>query len=473
MLASSPQVSSGAVQKMSAATGFDQPVVLMMHAPNASPPKSLTSLDVTTLQVKSLERKDGNKYAGILSDGTQEINARFASQFSEMITSGGMKEGSVVRLGSYVVNHVNNASVVMVTDLEVVEAGAGTVELKKEAVSTPDMKKTPTTNKENRGPFLGITPGPTPSPSEEPSAKVAKTPAVPTPGSVHNKTPTLPTPGSANVKVMQATTPPKSDRKVFHKIGALHPYDDQWCIKAKVERKNDMRTINSQKGSMAVFSCELVDDQGSQIQATFWRGQAERYAETLEEGKVYVFAKFQVKPCNKQYSSVKNDYEIHFSDRTEVGEAQDQEAAANMTAAVEIVPIDCLLKHITRKAPVDIMGVITSAGTVGTVKRKSDDTQLTRREVTLVDQSGKSVALTMWGDNATSSMLEGAEGSVLQVTACRVTDFNGCSLSTLGRSVVTFDPDTSASQELKSWYQGQSSSSFTAVGQDAPNARSG
>ena len=41
--------------------------------------------------------------------------------------------------------------------------------------------------------------------------------------------------------------------------------------------------------------------------------------------------------------------------------------------------------------------------------------------------SGKSVSLTIWGDNASMPGLDGleGEGAVLQVTACRVTDYNG------------------------------------------------
>ncbi len=44
------------------------------------------------------------------------------------------------------------------------------------------------------------------------------------------------------------------------------------------------------------------------------------------------------------------------------------------------------------------------------------------------------MVLTLWGDNAVSraTELEGREGVVMQITACRVTDFNGAPrLSTL------------------------------------------
>jgi replication factor A1 len=38
------------------------------------------------------------------------------------------------------------------------------------------------------------------------------------------------------------------------------------------------------------------------------------------------------------------------------------------------------------KVPVDVMGVVVALGPLGSVKRKSDNSDLQRRDVTLVDQ---------------------------------------------------------------------------------------
>ena len=55
--------------------------------------------------------------------------------------------------------------------------------------------------------------------------------------------------------------------------------------------------------------------QGVQIQGTFWREQADQYEQVLQEGAVYVLSKFSVKPANKQFATVNNDYELHFNER--------------------------------------------------------------------------------------------------------------------------------------------------------------
>jgi hypothetical protein len=54
--------------------------------------------------------------------------------------------------------------------------------------------------------------------------------------------------------------------------------------------------------------------------------------------------------------------------------------------------------------------------------------------------SGLSVVLTLWGQNAVG--LEAAVGQVLQATCLRVSDYNGCSLTTVSRSIVTLDPES-------------------------------
>ena len=56
-----------------------------------------------------------------------------------------------------------------------------------------------------------------------------------------SKTPGAATPGPPQPG--QNLTPPTSTRTTFHKFAALHPYDDQWCIKAKLDKKYPVRCV--------------------------------------------------------------------------------------------------------------------------------------------------------------------------------------------------------------------------------------
>lgn len=53
--------------------------------------------------------------------------------------------------------------------------------------------------------------------------------------------------------------------------------------------------------------------------------------------------------------------------------------ASKMNAKCNFVKIDCLEAKITQKLPVDIVGVVTDVGTLGSIKRKQDDTEFVRR----------------------------------------------------------------------------------------------
>lgn len=48
--------------------------------------------------------------------------------------------------------------------------------------------------------------------------------------------------------------------RTYHRIGALHPYESNWCIKAKVTRKGPLRSISIRGSDVAIFNVDLVDD---------------------------------------------------------------------------------------------------------------------------------------------------------------------------------------------------------------------
>lgn len=73
-----------------------------------------------------------------------------------------------------------------------------------------------------------------------------------------------------------------ASKRPLQPISALNPYNNNWSIKAKVVAKQPKRAFS--KGFL--LNVELVDEQGTAIEATFWRDAADRADELLEEGKV-------------------------------------------------------------------------------------------------------------------------------------------------------------------------------------------
>ena len=117
---------------------------------------------------------------------------------------------------------------------------------------------------------------------------------------------------------------------------------------------------------------------------------------------MYYFSKGQVKPNNKKYSSTNNDYQMTLGDRSGVEECLDADVNVDaMKAALQPVPIGRLHPFAGSRQLVDILAVATEVGPLGSVKRKKDNTELQRRDITLADKSGKTVTMTLWSGLAT------------------------------------------------------------------------
>ena len=67
------------------------------------------------------------------------------------------------------------------------------------------------------------------------------------------------------------------------------------------------------------FPLSFASNQG-EIRATAFNETAERLHRQFELDKVYFVSRCQVKTANKQFTSLKNDYEITFRDDSEVEE---------------------------------------------------------------------------------------------------------------------------------------------------------
>lgn len=247
-------------------------------------------------------------------------------------------------------------------------------------------------------------------------------------------------------------TPPSVKKAV--PIAALTPYNMAWTIRARVSNKAPLRSFARDGTDTSVFTVELVDDLGSTIEGTLWAEFADEHYDKLDEGKVYLFSNGKVKPANRRYSGLRSDYCINFDTGSSISECDNQDVS-NMDAKADYVTIDRLPAFVGKKALVDVLGIVMEVTPLGSVKRKSDNTELNRRDVTLVDASSKTVRVTFWGQLGEDlASLESMEAPVISVTSCRVSDFDGVSLSSVQRSKVVIGDDIKdpAAAKLRKWY---------------------
>lgn len=63
--------------------------------------------------------------------------------------------------------------------------------------------------------------------------------------------------------------------------------------------KDNLRSYKNIKGEGCVFRIELIDEDGTQIQATMFNKAADKYYHIFQCGKVYYTSKGTIKPVNK------------------------------------------------------------------------------------------------------------------------------------------------------------------------------
>ena len=85
----------------------------------------------------------------------------------------------------------------------------------------------------------------------------------------------------------------------------------------------------------------------------------------------------------------------------------------------------------------------------------SNDIQVTKRELVLVDRSRYSVQMTIWGRQALEFAADAAAEPVIVAKGVKVSDFNGRSLSLYSSSMMQIDPDLDEAHALKGWYRNE------------------
>lgn len=196
-----------------------------------------------------------------------------------------------------------------------------------------------------------------------------------------------------------------------------------WTLKARVTSKSQIRTFSNDRGSGKVFSVDLLDKDGGEIKASFFNGSADKFFAELEAGKVYTFSKGNVKVANKRYSTSKHNYEINFdSDAVIALSPEDDSIEAVKFSFTKIREIS------SKNVPctIDLIGVVKDFKPIGKIIPKNGGEELTRRTITLVDDSECAVDVTLWQDSA--SKIEESVLSAKPVIAIKgvsVKEYNG------------------------------------------------
>uniref|UniRef100_A0A336LJ18 Replication protein A subunit n=1 Tax=Culicoides sonorensis TaxID=179676 RepID=A0A336LJ18_CULSO len=233
-----------------------------------------------------------------------------------------------------------------------------------------------------------------------------------------------------------------------HPITSLSPYQNKWVIKVRVTSKSNIRSWSNAKGEGKLFSMDLKDETG-EIRATAFRDEVDRFYEMIEVDKVYYISKCQLKTANKQYSNLKNDYEMTLTHDTQIKLCPDDDCSIP-SVEYNFVPIKSIA-DMQSNSNIDVIAVVKTASDLQRFTAKSTGKELQKRELTLVDMSNSSVQLVLWGEQAEN--FDAHSHPVILLKSARVAEFGGG--KTIGLSangLMKLNPDMSEGIKLKNWF---------------------
>eukprot|EP00063_Salmo_salar_P064314 XP_014039149.1 PREDICTED: replication protein A 70 kDa DNA-binding subunit-like isoform X2 [Salmo salar] len=228
-------------------------------------------------------------------------------------------------------------------------------------------------------------------------------------------------------------------------IACLIPYQTKWTIRARVTKKNNISPWSNPKGEGKLFNFEIVDESG-EISVTAFNKEVDKFFPLLETGKVYYISEGKVKETNKKYITSKNNYEIILRNVTSIVPCEDDQNLPMVEC--DFRPI-AQLEHMEKDDIIDVIGVCRSVDDLSRFTARTGR-EAYKRDIDLMDTSGKAVAVTLWGEQA--EMFDGSVQPIVAVKRARLSDFGGQSVSAIFSSAVMVNPDIPEAHWLRRWY---------------------
>ncbi|GMT19139.1 hypothetical protein PFISCL1PPCAC_10436, partial [Pristionchus fissidentatus] len=235
-------------------------------------------------------------------------------------------------------------------------------------------------------------------------------------------------------------------------IHAITPYLTKWRIKGMVSNKEELRTVKMKSGESKVFNFDVCDDAGKTIKLVAFGEVAERYYGMVHENQMLSIANAGVRQANKRFNNTGHDYELSINANSEVTPLKDTPAftiAFTLDNAVK-------LSDLSKKSGelVNVLGCIDRVEPVNTFTSKTGG-QFTKREISLIDQTGFVVNFVLWSEQA-KNFPENTEGQPLGVKGAMVKEFNGgITIGTVSGTKFALTPNVPGMVELCEWYKNE------------------
>nr|KYP66489.1 Replication protein A 70 kDa DNA-binding subunit [Cajanus cajan] len=391
--------------------------------------------------VQSQQNSTTERYRLVLSDGSFYQQGMLATQKNDLVHSQRLQKGSVVRLTQFICNVVQNRKIIIIVDLDVlmdkcevigdpVAAPRGTPAEPAAGQSGLTSGNSQSLNSSSHAASFSGSYGDQNTSFRNPQSEASRP--------LQNSYSRPPQPMYRQPSPMYTNRGPigRSDAPPrIIPIAALNPYQNMWTIKARVTAKQEIRHYNNARGEGKVFSFDLLDSDGGEIQATCFNTVADQFYNLIEVGKVYLVSRGSIKAAQKNFNHLRNDQVLTLDLSSTIQPCPDDDSSIpkqtfNFRSISEIESVES-------NSIVDVIGVVTSIGPTASIMRKNG-TETQKRSLQLKDMSGRSVELTLWGN-------------FCNVDGQRLQNIFG----TISTSQLFVEPDFPEAYTLKRWFENE------------------
>lgn len=392
------------------------------------------------VELKQINTSSGNgipRYRLVISDGVHFQQAMLATQLNAQVADGSLMLNTIIRMKDFIANEVSNKRIVIILQVDILVTAASKVGNPVSADTIPLPSATPARPAPSAGQANGFKGNGVGWNSNAPTA-VAKKVEI----------------SSAGVK------PVARGNQRFRDIQSINPYQSGWVIRGRCTQKQDIRTYTNAKGEGCLFSFELTDNSGS-IRITAFNEVCSATEPKIQIGGVYIVSKAQLKQANERYNRSTSNFEMTLGRESEVREDGDDGSVAqikyNFTKIVDLEKIEV-------KGTCDVVAIIHEIQPLSEITARSTGELFIKRGLTLMDDSGGTVEVTLWRKQAETLVTEAdaERHPVIVLRNASRGDFGGVSLNVSRETVIEIDPTSvPEANALRGWFDAGGAANMT------------
>lgn len=185
------------------------------------------------------------------------------------------------------------------------------------------------------------------------------------------------------------------------------------------------------------------------MRCSMFNEELSKFYGAFQQGKIYLISKGKISTQNGKYSQgIKSDYQITLGRESTVSYFGDDDKEIR-NQKYSFIPIKNV-NDLDENRFCDIVGVVTTVGPMENITSKKTGKNFKKRNVELADKTAK-IEMTLWGDDAENNTAENLTGVILAIKGCKVSGFNGRTLS--GGQVAISPSGIDQATAIQEWYQ--------------------